>query len=346
MEKSKALVVKEKNVLEFVDLEKPEARDYEVLVKVKACSLCTLDRRVYLGTRSRQFPFLGGHEVSGIAEKCGYGVVGIKEGDKVILTSAYCNQCELDRTGRGTQCMNKAKEPQRIKFDGFIQGGGLSEYISVPAWQLIRIDEKADLDHAALTEPLACCVHSISKARIKFGDTVVIIGMGIMGYFHLKLALMQGARVIVSEMDETRKQKALESGAHVVIDPGQQDLAEEVRKLTNGLGADVVVNTIPSLSVWNSAIDTLAPYGRLIAYSSQDSKEPVGVDFGKVHSREIEFIGTLNPTIEDNERAVRLITYGMIDMEEVIDARFPFEQGKEAFEAALKPGAYRVIINY
>ena len=69
MEKSKALVVKEKNVLEFVDLEKPEARDYEVLVKVKACSLCTLDRRVYLGTRSRQFPFLGGHEVSGIAEK-------------------------------------------------------------------------------------------------------------------------------------------------------------------------------------------------------------------------------------------------------------------------------------
>ena len=170
--------------------------------------------------------------------------------------------------------------------------------------------------------------------------------MGIMGYFHLKLALMRGARVIVSEMDPTRKQKALDSGAHVVIDPGTQDLCEEVKKLTDGLGADVVVNTIPSAAVWNSAIQSLAPYGRLIAYSSQDSKTPIGVDFGMMHSREIEFIGTLNPTIEDNDIATKLITYHLIDMEEVIDARFPFEQGKEAFAAALKPGAYRVIIQY
>ena len=65
-----------------------------------------------------------------------------------------------------------------------------------------------------------------------------------------------------------------------------------------------------------------------------------------MHSREIEFIGTLNPTIEDNDIATKLITYHLIDMEEVIDARFPFEQGKEAFAAALKPGAYRVIIQY
>ena len=103
MEKARALIIPEQNSLEFVELEKPDVRAYEVLVKIKACSLCTLDRRVYLGTRARQFPFLGGHEVSGIVEKCGDGVVGVKEGDKVILTSAYCNQCELDRTGRGTQ---------------------------------------------------------------------------------------------------------------------------------------------------------------------------------------------------------------------------------------------------
>ena len=346
MEKARALIIPEQNSLEFVELEKPDVRAYEVLVKIKACSLCTLDRRVYLGTRARQFPFLGGHEVSGIVEKCGDGVVGVKEGDKVILTSAYCNQCELDRTGRGTQCINKSREPQRVKFDGYIQGGGLCEYLSVPAWQVIKIADDADLDHAALTEPRACCVHSINTARIKLGDTVVIIGMGIMGYFHLKLALMRGARVIVSEMDPTRKQKALDSGAHVVIDPGTQDLCEEVKKLTDGLGADVVVNTIPSAAVWNSAIQSLAPYGRLIAYSSQDSKTPIGVDFGMMHSREIEFIGTLNPTIEDNDIATKLITYHLIDMEEVIDARFPFEQGKEAFAAALKPGAYRVIIQY
>ena len=346
MEKARALIIPAQNRLEFTELEKPGVRDYEVLLKVKACSLCTLDRRVFLGTRARQFPFLGGHEVSGIVEACGDGVVGVQKGDSVILTSAYCNQCEMDRTGRGTQCINKAKEPQRVNFNGFIQGGGLCEYLSVPAWQVIKLDPAVDLDHAALTEPLACCIHSINKGRIRLGDTVVVIGMGIMGYFHVRLALLRGARVIVSEMDEARRQKALEGGAHAVLDPSGQDLCEEVRKLTGGLGADVVVNTIPSPAVWDSAIQTLAPYGRLIAYSSQDSKTPIGVDFGMMHSREIEFIGTLNPTIEDNDMAVKLIAYGLIDMEEVIDGRFSFEQGKEAFAAAMKPGAYRVIIKY
>ena len=90
----------------------------------------------------------------------------------------------------------------------------------------------------------------------------------------------------------------------------------------------------------------LAPYGRLIAYSSQNSAELIGVDFGKVHSREIEFIGTLNPTIEDNQMAVKLISYHMIDMEKVIDREFSFAQGKEAFDYACKPGVYRVMINY
>ena len=200
--------------------------------------------------------------------------------------------------------------------------------------------------HAALTEPLACCIHSIRKARIKFADTIVIIGMGIMGYFHLKLAQMSGARIIVSETDEKKRRMALQEGAAYAFDPMQCDVNEELRKLTDGLGADAVINTIPFQEVWQQAIDMLAPYGRLIAYSSQNSKEPIGVDFGKVHSREIEFIGTLNPTIEDNQMAVKLISYRMIDMEKVIDREFSFAQGKEAFEYACKPGVYRVMINY
>ena len=236
--------------------------------------------------------------------------------------------------------------PQRALLAGNILGGGLCEYLVIPAWQVIRIPDDADLRHAALTEPLACCIHSIRKARIKFADTIVIIGMGIMGYFHLKLAQMSGARIIVSETDEKKRRMALQEGAAYAFDPMQCDVNEELRKLTDGLGADAVINTIPFQEVWQQAIDMLAPYGRLIAYSSQNSKEPIGVDFGKVHSREIEFIGTLNPTIEDNQMAVKLISYRMIDMEKVIDREFSFAQGKEAFEYACKPGVYRVMINY
>lgn len=343
---SRALVVKAVQELEFRELEVPEIGDYEVLFHSQSCSLCTVDRRTYQGTRKHELPFLGGHECSGVIEKVGRGVVEVKPGDRVIFTSAYCMQCDMDRYGHGTQCEYKSKMPKRAVFEGGIMGGGLSEYLRIPAWQVIKVPDGINLDHACLTEPLACCVHSIRKARIQLGDTVMIIGMGIMGYFQMKLALMQGARVIVSETDPQRLKKALRAGAHVAIDPSKEDAVEKLRSLTGGRGANVVINTIPAHGIWPSAIAMLAPYGRLIAYSSQDSKEPVGIDFGVVHSREIELIGTLNPTLEDNAIAMKLISYQMVDMNEVIDSVYPFEKGIEAFEKACEPGTYRVIIKY
>lgn len=346
MEVAKALVIKEKNKLEFQSLEKPQIRDYEVLFRTKYCSLCTVDRRTYKGTRNYPLPFLGGHECSGIVEAVGNGVVAVKPGDKVIFTSGYCMQCDLDRSGRGTQCQNKKKMPQRSNVVGTILGGGLSEYLAIPAWQIIKMPDDVNLKHAALTEPLACCVRSIRKSRIQLGNTVMIIGMGIMGYFHMKLALMQGARVIVSETDPDRQKKAKENGAHIVLDPSKENIVEKLKSITNNLGADVVINTIAAPGIWHDAIDMLAPCGRLIAYSSQDSKEPIGIDFGLIHSKEIEIIGTLNPTLEDNEIATKLIAFQMIDMEQVIDCTYPFEKGMEAFEKACEPGAYRVLVTY
>lgn len=346
MKKAKAWVIEGKDEVAVRKLDIVRPRDYEVLFKTEVCSLCTVDRRTYKGTRNYGYPFLGGHECSGTIIEIGRGVVNVKPQDKAIFTSGYCNQCELDRSGRGTQCNRKKEMPKRAQLDGNILGGGLCEYLVIPAWQIIRMSDDVDMRHAALTEPLACCIHSIRKARIKFGDTIVIIGMGIMGYFHLKLAQMSGARIIVSETDEKKRETALREGAAYALDPTQCDVGEAVKRLTDGLGADAVINTIPFKEVWQQAIDMLAPYGRLIAYSSQNSAELIGVDFGKVHSREIEFIGTLNPTIEDNQMAVKLISYHMIDMEKVIDREFSFAQGKEAFDYACKPGVYRVMINY
>ena len=346
MKKAKAWVIEGKDEVAVRKLDIVRPGDYEVLFKTEVCSLCTVDRRTYKGTRNYGYPFLGGHECSGTIIEIGRGVVNVKPQDKAIFTSGYCNQCELDRSGRGTQCNRKKEMPKRAQLDGNILGGGLCEYLVIPAWQIIRMSDDVDMRHAALTEPLACCIHSIRKARIKFGDTIVIIGMGIMGYFHLKLAQMSGARIIVSETDEKKRETALREGAAYALDPTQCDVGEAVKRLTDGLGADAVINTIPFKEVWQQAIDMLAPYGRLIAYSSQNSAELIGVDFGKVHSREIEFIGKLNPTIEDYQMAVKLISYHMIDMEKVIDREFSFAQGKEAFDYACKPGVYRVMINY
>jgi L-iditol 2-dehydrogenase len=345
VEMSRALVIDAVDEMSLKELPIPEIGDYEVLFHTQCASICTVDRRVYKGLREKKMPFLGGHEASGIIEKTGRGVVNVKPGDHAIFTSGYCMQCEECRTGHGTQCQNKGIMPKHAEFDGTIMGGGFSEYLRIPAWQIIKVDSLVPFEHACLTEPLACCVHSINKTGIHFGDTVVIIGLGIMGYFQMRLAQMRGARVIVSEPDEKRRAKAAASHA-ITINPRKTDAVEEVHRLTDGRGAEVVINTIPAAAIWQDAMNMLAPYGKLMCYSSQDSKKPIPVDFGKVHGKEYEFIGTLNPTLEDNNQAVKLITYGMMPMDEVIDQVFPIEQGKEAFDEALKPGAYRVVMKY
>lgn len=345
-DKIKAAVIENVNELKFLEFDMPKPAAYEVLYQVKAVSLCTVEQRAYVGAKKFGYPFIGGHENSGIVVAVGDYVSDFKVGDKVTATYGYCGHCEFCKTGRGTQCLNIRKNRPRLDFKGTIIGGGLAQFVTVPTWQLVKLDESADFDHCALIEPLACVVHSVDRARIKFGDTVLIIGSGIMGYLHMKLSKMSGARVIVSEVDEARRLKALANGADFAINPIEQDVVEFVKSKTNGLGAEVVFNTIASSKVWESAIRCVAPYGRLIAYSSQENNEPIGISFGEMHNKEYEFIGTVSPTMESNLRASKLITLGLINMEEVIDSRYTFEEAELAFKRACEPNTYRVLIKH
>ncbi len=345
MSENKAIVVTAVKTLEIQDLEMPKIGPNEVLYEVHSCSLCTVEQRVYSGAKNFGFPLLGGHENAGVVIAVGDDVREYKVGDKVIATLGYCGECEYCKTGKGSSCKNSMKAKKRVNFPGPIIGGGLAKYLAVPSWQLCKIPDNANFDHFALTEPLACCVHSIEKARVEFGDVVVVIGAGIMGMLHVRLAKLRGAYVIVSEVDQARRLKATEMGADVTVDPSTEDAVARIKELTNNKGADVVINAIATPKIWPDAIGMLAPYGRLVAYSSQDSKEPVGVDMDKLHSKEYEIIGTVSPTMESNLRATKLIALGMVDMEALIDSRYESADCTKAFDRASSPNTYRCIIH-
>lgn len=344
MLKNKAAVLHGVKDLKFEEFEIPKPLAYEVVIRNEYVSICTVEQRAYSGARNFGFPFIGGHESSGVVVSVGEGVTGLKEGDKVVATYGYCGHCEFCQKGQGTQCVNSRSNRPRLDFEGTIIGGAFAQYIVVPQWQTVKLADDANLEHSALTEPLACVIHSTRKTRLSFGDTAVIIGFGVMGYFHLKLALLSGARVIVSEPDQARREKALESGAAFAINPLEEDAIAFVKSKTDGHGANVVINTIPLSGVWEDAIDMLAPYGQLVAYSSQDKKDPIGISFSELHDKETEFIGTVSPTIEDNLRASKMIYHKAIDMDEVIQARYTFEQSDEAYQQAIQPNTYRVIV--
>lgn len=346
IENMNAIVIQAVEKVELTECIKPCAGPYEVLIQVKSVSLCTVEQRTYLGIKKFPFPFVGGHEGSGVIAEVGENVSAFQLGDHVVFDFVYCGQCDNCKLGYSTQCTGIGGAKPTFAFGGTVLGGALAEYIVVPWVNVSKISPDVSFDTAALTEPLSCCLHSVNKTRLTFGETVVVVGAGFMGLLQAALCRMRGARVIVSEPDAARREKAVAIGAHIAIDPIASDPVEQIRTLTGGRGADVVINTTPITAVWKQAIGMLARRGRLIAYSSQHPDDPVDIHFGSMHSKEIEFIGTVNPGAEDFVMAARMLSYGLIDLGPLIDSVYPASRAEEAFRRAVCPDSYRVVIRH
>ena len=341
----KAAAVTGEKQIDIKELETGDLRVSEALVKVRAVALCTLEQRAFRGEMKMPLPFLGGHEVAGDIVALGPGANRKiwKEGQRVAVRMLYsCGECYNCRTGHTNMCTQAQRKPVR---EGMIPGpGGLCDQIVVSTKDLFLIPDGISYEEASLTEPLACCVHSIEIGDIQLGDDVVVIGGGIMGINHVMLAKRKGARVIISEVDEERRKLALSLGADVAINPMECDVVEKVKELTGGRGADVVFNTTAIPSVVPEAIAMTGSFGKMVQYSSMHPDAPVPVSPQMLHSTQKILTGSISPTEIDFFRANRLISSGIVDMKSLIAATFPFEKAQDAFEKAIVPGTYRVII--
>lgn len=337
----KVSVLTDTKKVEMKELEKKEPGKKQVLVKVDSCAICTLEQRFYTGVMNR-YPFAGGHEASGIVEAVGEGVKNVKMGDKVsirLLTS--CGECYYCRNGHENQCV--------ISFiaethEGIPGPGGLSEYMMVDAKNIYKMADDINLEYAALSEPVACCVHSIQNGNIQLGDDVVVIGVGIMGALHIQLAKLKGARVIACEVDDARLEVAKKMGADITINSKDMDVVAKIKELTEGRGADVVFCTVAIPAIGSQAVQMTGKVGKTIFYSSFHPDNPIEISPNKIHSTEQIITGSVNPQTKDFLIATRLLSGGMIDVSELISARIPLDKLDEAFEKAIDPSTYRIIV--
>ena len=330
---------------EILELTTPDLGRGEVLVKVHAVALCTLEQRIFRGEVKMPLPCTGGHEVAGEIAALGDGV-NTKlwtVGQRVAVRLLYnCGECYYCRTGHTNMCERAQKKPVR---EGLLPGpGGLCDYIVVDSSALFKIPDTLSYEEASLTEPLACCVHSVGRANIQLGEDVVIIGGGIMGQYHVMLAKRKGARVIMSEVDPARRELAKKPGADITVNPAEKDPVEFVKGITDGRGADVVFNTTAIPSVVPQAIAMVGKGGRMIQYSSMHPDAPTPVSPQLLHGSEIILTGSISPDGHDFFTANRLLSSGIIDCKPLIDHTVPFGQAQAAFESAIVPGTFRVII--
>ena len=328
-----------KIVSHTVEKKQPEKKD--VLIKIDSCAICTLEQRFYTGVMNR-YPFAGGHEAAGIVEAVGTDVKSVKAGDKVavrLLNS--CGECYYCRNGHENQCV--------VSFIAKTQEcamgpGGIAQYMTVDVKNVYKVADDVDLSHAALTEPVACCVHSIGNGQVGLGDDVVVVGVGIMGALHIQLAKLRGARVIACEVDDDRLEVARKMGADILINSKRENAVEKVKELTQGRGADVVFCTVAISALAADAVAMTGKVGRVVFYSSFHPDTPIELSPNKVHSTEQIITGSVNPQTKDFLIATRLLSHNILDVSTLISDVIPLSDIEKAFERAIDPSTYRIIV--
>lgn len=327
--------------------EKPKAAGNKVLVKIDASAICTWEQRVYTGVNKVDFPFIGGHEMAGHIVEMGEDANQTEWsiGDRVVVGATLpCRDCYYCKSGKEQSCehFNHSAHLEGLPYHGM---GGLSEYILAVPESLFKY-ENVEPEQAAIIEPVSCVVHSVETADVQLGDTVLVIGCGIMGLLHTAICAKQGAAVIVSDVNEERTALAKELGAKFVINPAKENLTEKIRELTGGRKAQVIFDTTPIPSVVEDAFQCVSNAGKIVLYSSIHPAEPVPFDPNWVHGKSIQILGTANSNARDFMKAAQMVSSGVLDLKPFVSKIFEAEDIEQAFESAIQGDKFRVVVRF
>jgi threonine dehydrogenase-like Zn-dependent dehydrogenase len=328
----KAAVFREPGVIEVADVPRPEIGAGDVLVRVRAASICGTDLRIVKHGHFRipaGAPRVLGHEWSGeIVEvgpaSDGSAVRGFAVGDRVSAApNVGCGRCAMCARGLNQLC------PDYEAF-GITMDGGFAEYLRIPAaaierGNLFHVPEALSFEEAAIMEPMSCCLHGQRKVGVAAGDTVLVIGAGPIGCFHTVLAKRAGARVIVANTRQRRLDIAGRLGADVLVNVSELDLAAEIDRLTGGAGADVVITCVSKPEVISSATGLAGRLGRINVFSGLGDGAHPPIDVNSLHYREQTLTGTTGSSVTDYGDTLAIVAEGGIDLSPVITGRFAID---------------------
>jgi L-iditol 2-dehydrogenase len=339
----KAAVIVAKEKVDIMDLPIPEPGPGEILVRQKACALCTVEQRVFKGIINH-YPGCWGHETSGIVEKIGPGTTTmLKPGDHVALGAPYfCGECHFCINGKEENCLQS--------FDMLEIGGikgifGMAEYSVVQSKRAFKVAEDIPFTESCLVEPLACVLKNVNMLNVNYGDTAVVIGAGTMGMLNVMALNQRGAKVIVSELSPSRRKKALELGAFAAIDPTSSPVEEQIRAINDGRGADIVVTAIGNDKANQDALKMVEKHGRISFFASAHPGVPLSVDPNFLHRTSVCLTGTTGKNQKDLYQAAQLISSRKINVAALAEAVYPFKETEKALTRAANEETYRIILD-
>jgi L-iditol 2-dehydrogenase len=344
----KAAVVRAALQFDVEDVPTPTCPERGLLLKVEACGLCGSDlRTLRSGHRKVTFPWIIGHEICGTVAGVGPGYQGVwEEGERLAVGPvAYCGVCDFCVDGQYELCENYREIAQAWP-------GGFAEYVAIPEecvrlGTIQRAPEGLDPAFAAVSEPISSCVNAQERGRVGLGDTVVIIGAGPVGCIHTSLARARGAdKIFIADIVDDRLRMAEPFEPDAIINAARTDLVAEVRRLTGGKGADVIVTATPAPVAIVQAVEMARKSGRILVFGGlpKDNSKP-GVDMNLVHYNALYLIGTTTFAPRHQRVALRLMASGRVPVDKLVTHQFPlaeFQRGATmALEGKVLKGVFR-----
>ncbi len=311
----KAAVFYSKEDLRIENIEKPEIISADdVLIKVRACGICGTDMHIFDGDEGAAPTPMGtvlGHEFSGEVEEVGSGVTDIKAGDRVCVDpNQLCNNCDYCREGVGHFC-------EKMKGIGTTTNGGFAEYCVVPQSQVYKFDDKITYEEAAMTEPVACCLHGIDMCDIEPGAIVTVIGGGMIGLLMLQLAKIKGAsKLVMIEPIAEKRIIAEKLGADITIDPFNED-AEKVLEEKEINRINTVIECVGNPATMKQAISIAGKKSTVMLFGLTKPGDEISVKPFELFKKEITLKASyINPYTQ--KRALSLINSKKTDVSSMI----------------------------
>lgn len=296
----------------------------EVKLAVGYVGICGTDMHIYHGVMDQRVapPQTIGHEMSGTITEIGEGVEGFELGDQVVVRPLdWCGTCPTCEAGHTHICQN-------LKFMGIDSPGAFQKYWTVKARTLHKLPKTVDLKKGALIEPLSVACHDIRRSRLKAGEKAVVIGGGPIGQLVAAVAKSVGADVLISEVNESRREFANKIGVESV-NPLETDLAAYVDEWTGTKGADVVFEVSGVQPAIEAMTQVAGRRARIVMVAIHSQQPPI--DLFQFFWKELELLGARVYEAEDFDWAIELIASGKVDVEPFISSVNSLQSIGDAF---------------
>jgi L-iditol 2-dehydrogenase len=307
----------------------PQIGPDDLLVRVKACGICGSDVHGYDGSTGRRIPpIVMGHEAAGIVEQVGAAVTAFSVGDRITFDSTvYCGKCAYCRAGRINLCDNR--RVLGVSCGEYRRHGCFAQFVAIPSYIANRLPDALSFEHAAMVEAVSIALHAVNRAKPALGDSAVVIGAGMIGQLIVQALRAAGCGTLIAvDLDETRLEKARRFGADHILNAASARVVETIKSLSGGAGARMVFEAVGSTASMATALAGAAK-GAVVTLVGNIAPQ-VPMPLQAIVTRELTLLGSC-ASCGEYPACLDLMSRGKIDVQSLISAVAPLEQGPQWF---------------